>query len=120
MITVIPTVDVEGVHGKNPFEQMILGHIGEKDSWGVFRLAKIFNEFGVRATFFVDVYEYTLWGELPIARICEQLVGMGQDVQLHTHPSWCEDHRDFKSLRELKKEKKLSPTGTGLHVKTGP
>ena len=43
MLTVIPTIDVEGVHGSDPFNQMIIGNIGDKESWGIYRQAKIFQ-----------------------------------------------------------------------------
>ena len=55
MVVVIPTIDVEGTHGTRPFAQMVLGDIGPKESWGVYRLAETFQEFGVSATFFVDI-----------------------------------------------------------------
>ncbi len=57
---IIPTIDVEGVHGLRPLQQLILGEVGEQETWGPFRQAQIFQRFGIRATFFVDVYEHTL------------------------------------------------------------
>ena len=62
MFYIIPTIDVEGVHGQTPFEQMILGRVSDKE-WGIKLLAEIFNKYDVQATFFVDVFEYTLWGK---------------------------------------------------------
>lgn len=105
MLVVVPTIDVEGVHGTNPFEQMILGQIGVDGDWGVYRLAEIFRKFEVQATFFVDVYEHTFWGENRMECLCQRLVALEQDVQLHTHPSWRDDIHDFPWLRKLKKEK---------------
>jgi len=102
-VIVLPTIDVEGVHGDRPFEQMILGEVGDKETWGVFRLARTFQRFGVSATFFVDCYEHTLWGEEKMRRVCQQLAEMGQDVQLHTHPAWRDDPRDAAWLREHKR-----------------
>ena len=40
----MPTIDVEGVHGNDPFNQMVLGNIGEKENWGIYKLAKIFSK----------------------------------------------------------------------------
>lgn len=105
MVIVIPTIDVEGVHGQRPFEEMVLGEVGAEQPWGVMLLARIFRSYGISATFFVDIYEHTLWGEGPIVRVCEGLLNMGQDVQLHTHPSWRDDPYDFRFLRELKRRK---------------
>ena len=63
MITVVPTIDVEGVHGRHPFQQMVLGKIGCVEDWGVYRIAEILRNYGITGTFFVDCYEYALWGE---------------------------------------------------------
>ncbi|MGD9804285.1 MAG: hypothetical protein AB7E81_20830 [Hyphomicrobiaceae bacterium] len=102
---VIPTIDAEGVHGAQPFENFAIGEIGAEEDWGSFKIARIFREFGVTGTFFVDVYEHSLFGEAPVARLCEGLAKLGQDVQLHTHPSWRDDPRDHQALRDLKRQR---------------
>jgi peptidoglycan/xylan/chitin deacetylase (PgdA/CDA1 family) len=117
MIAVLPTVDVEGAHGARPFEQLALGRVGGGESWGALRLAEVFNEFHVRGTFFVDVYEHTLWGEAPLRRLCEQLRELGHDVELHTHPSWADDDRDHHALRLLKRERCYLPQHLDLMAK---
>ena len=117
MVVVIPTIDVEGVHGTRPFAQMVLGDIGSEESWGVYRMAEMFQEFGVSATFFVDIYEHTLWGEGPVVDVCEGLLRLGQDVQLHTHPSWRDDPRDSASLRALKRDRCYLPQHQNLMAK---
>ena len=104
MLTVIPTIDVEAVHGKRPFEQLVLGDFGGDKSWGVFRQAEIFSKFGIAATFFVDVYEYTMWGEKPLRDVCRRLIDLGQDVQLHTHPGWRIDDQDSHWLQEHRRD----------------
>ncbi len=101
---VIPTIDVEGVHGRDPFAQMILGEV-EGGSHGVFEIADILADKGAEGSFFVDVYESSLWGEEPFARLCRQLHDHGQDVELHTHPGWRDDPCDFPWLRQLKRER---------------
>ena len=105
MLYIVPTIDVEGVHGRKPFEQMINGEIGDEKQWGVYRIAELFAKYNIQGTFFVDVYESSLWGEEQIKRVCEKLDVLGQDVQLHTHPAWRDDIHDFRWLRDLKKEK---------------
>lgn len=117
MIAVIPTIDVEGVHGRLPFEQMVLGEVGDSETWGVYRIARIFNKYNLSGTFFIDCYEYTLWGEEPLKRVCNSLLEMGQDVQLHTHPSWRDDYRDSYSLRAIKKNKSYLPQNCDLMAK---
>ena len=113
MLSVIPTVDVEGSHGTEPFEQFALGRI-DGAVWGAPAIAAIFREMGVQGTFFVDVYEHTLWGEKPLRQLCEQLVDLGQDVQLHTHPSWRDDWRDDAALRALKRVSSFLPQHLNL------
>lgn len=101
---IAPTIDVEGVHGDQPFDQMILGEIGDRETWGAMRLARIFKRFDISATFFVDCYESSLWGEARMERVCHELLDLGQDVQLHTHPGWRDDPRDADWLRRHKRK----------------
>lgn len=105
MLTILPTIDTEGTHGSKPFDQMILGKLNNVDEeWGVFKLAKLFYKHDVKATFFVDVYEHSLWGQQIMRDLCLKLIDFGADVQLHTHPAWRDDPRDFKWLRKYKKK----------------
>lgn len=105
MLTIIPTVDVEGTHGTRPFEQLVLGQIGADRDYGISLQSEIFGRFGISATFFVDVYEYTFWGEGKLRQVCRSLISSGQDVQLHTHPGWRMDRRDPGWLQSLKRDK---------------
>jgi peptidoglycan/xylan/chitin deacetylase (PgdA/CDA1 family) len=106
MLTIVPTIDTEGMHGSRPFEQFILGQVdGSSEEWGAYRIADICAANGAPATFFVDVYEYTFWGIDRMHDLCRGLVDRGFDVQLHTHPGWRDDPHDFPALRQLKREK---------------
>ena len=102
---VIPTIDVEATHGSNPFKQLAIGDFGGNQTWGVYRQAEIFNKYKISATFFIDVYEYTMWGEECWREMCRRLIDMGQDVQLHTHPGWRIDPLDFNWLQKIRHEK---------------
>jgi peptidoglycan/xylan/chitin deacetylase (PgdA/CDA1 family) len=89
MLTIVPTIDTEGFHGPEPFEQFILGEIsGSREEWGVFRISDICRRNGVSATFFVDVYESVFWGEAKFRDLTRRLLDAGSDVQLHTHPEF--------------------------------
>lgn len=106
MLTIVPTIDTEGMHGARPFEQFILGQVdGSMEEWGAFRIADICAANKASATFFVDVYEYTFWGVERMRDLCRRLQDMGFDVQLHSHPGWRDDPHDFPTLRQLKREK---------------
>lgn len=109
-LVIIPTVDVEGSHGDHPFEQLVLGEVGTSEAWGVSKIATVLRKYDSAGTFFVDVYEHTFWGMAPWERVCVGLAEQGQDVQLHTHPGWRDDPRDFDWIRELKRTRSfLSP-----------
>jgi len=109
VVIIIPTIDAEGVHGRDPFRQMMLGDIGLEKPYGVPMLADIFNSHGISATFFLDVFEHTLFGEKALQNVCDKMLSSNQDVQLHTHPSWREDDRDFDHIKKLKREKSYLP-----------
>lgn len=109
MLVIIPTVDAEGVHGYNPFESMMLGVCRGRQPHGLEMIAAIFNRFNLKATFFLDVYEYTMYGEDNLRRVCDSLQALDQDIQLHTHPAWRDDPRDFNHVRKLKREKSFFP-----------
>jgi len=89
MLTIVPTIDTEGFHGSQPFEQFILGEVsGSREKWGVFRILDICRRNGVSATFFVDAYESVFWGEDKFRDLTRGLLDAGADVQLHTHPEF--------------------------------
>jgi len=89
MLTIVPTIDTEGFHGPQPFEQFILGEVnGSHEEWGVCRILDICRRNGVSATFFVDAYESVFWGEDKFRDLTRRLIDAGGDVQLHTHPEF--------------------------------
>ncbi len=81
---VILTIDTEfSTHKDN------LGIWCEFDGqkYGLTKILEICQEYGVKATFFVDVYQK----EREIRRACDQILAQGHEIQLHTHPNWCFD-----------------------------
>lgn len=95
-----PSIDVEGVHGDEPFKDFAESSL---------ELAEIFDHYSIQATFFVDVYEWALWGKETVGSLCKRLNEFNQDVQLHTHPSWADDPHDQDWLRKKKREDCLFP-----------
>lgn len=41
------------------------------------------------ATFFVEALNHHYFGDKPMARIAQQILRRGHDIQLHLHPCWC-------------------------------
>lgn len=51
-------------------------------------LLRIFAEYDIEATFFVEALQTAYFGDAPMGRIVEEILNAGQDVQLHIHPCW--------------------------------
>lgn len=106
MFYIFTSVDVEGVHGDNAPYQMIDGKMnGYSELWGISKLFSIFKKFNIPATFFVDIYENSFWGNDYMRQVCLDVKESGFDLQLHTHPGWRIDKRDNLFIQELKKNK---------------
>jgi hypothetical protein len=59
---------------------------GEDHGLGfILRALKTYQQ---RATFFVETVNIAFFGDRPMGRVVETLLGSGQDVQLHLHPCW--------------------------------
>jgi peptidoglycan/xylan/chitin deacetylase (PgdA/CDA1 family) len=83
------TVDVEGAPGTAPFDNLIMGKLpGVREQYGVGMIMDLCEKHNVKATFFVDVYEYRLHGEERMRELVQEIHRRGHDVELHTHPAW--------------------------------
>lgn len=104
MSHVMFSVDVEGVHGDHPLSEFIYGRSARSNSEaaGVLAIADLLHSRSMVGVFFVDVYERRLFGDACMSRLIDELLERGQDVQLHTHPSWRDDARDPAWLRRKK------------------
>jgi peptidoglycan/xylan/chitin deacetylase (PgdA/CDA1 family) len=86
----IVTVDTETfrVSGKSlPFATHHYAELSE-GTFGVQRIMDVCDQYGAKATFFVDVYMHHEYGETNVAELCQRIHRAGHDVQLHAHPSW--------------------------------
>lgn len=108
MIYVMFGLDIEGVHGSEPFDDMILCKhkrvLGGFDLYGATYMAELFAEYNFEATFFIDTIERLIHGENKMKTLCGSLRSFNQDIQLHTHPSWRYDPRDSKTLNNKKRK----------------
>jgi hypothetical protein len=100
---VIISVDVEDalplkfIH-KGSVDQtksMIYGKIGN-EYFGYPKIMDICNEFNIKATFFLDVFEYKRYGEKTFENICQEMIKNGHDVQLHVHPNRGYDEKRWR------------------------
>lgn len=103
MIYINFSLDIEGVHGNEPFEQMVLGKcLNNYQEFGALFLASKFNEYKIISTFFVDTHSRVLHGNDKLVNLISNLKKYNQDIQLHTHPSWRVDKRDNVYVNSLK------------------
>lgn len=67
-------------------KSMIYGKIGD-EYFGYPKIMDICDDFYVKVTFFLDVFEYKRYGEKTFKNICHEMIKDGHDVQLHVHPN---------------------------------
>ena len=80
----IITVDTE--LSNFPQGQGLWGKVGNEE-WGLARLISVFDELGISATFFLDVYGGDDEQVRHQRRAAEMIATSGHDLQLHTHPA---------------------------------
>jgi len=93
-LTVIITVDTENLQPQlleGRYRANLIRGEGPGGAFGTPLIMDILEEYGVCASFFVDVYEYRHFGAAEIEAVCREIAGRGHDVELHTHPVWCYD-----------------------------
>lgn len=108
------TIDAEAAHGYDPMKSHMWGHIADKSedgskAYGVTMIAEMCERYGMKATYFLDVYAHAYYGKEALRTVATTLDSRGHDVQLHTHPAWFQDKRDHRKLRELKAHSSCFP-----------
>jgi peptidoglycan/xylan/chitin deacetylase (PgdA/CDA1 family) len=98
---VLITVDVEGAHSRTPVESLIYGKVGNEE-YGINCIMDLCDDYQIKATFFVDVYEYVLHGICVMREIAESISRRYHEIQLHTHPAWLQDDRDEFEVQKWK------------------
>ena len=87
-IDILISVDVEALPGRAPshhVDHLIWGGAHSDAGHGIGRLARVFNNFGVKGTFYVDFASCCIQGDQSISEAAQYLIAEGQDVQLHVH-----------------------------------
>jgi len=92
MTNVSITIDVE-----NPQTPLFEKRFSDNRIWsdgnGIEKIIEILNKYGIKGSFFTNVYEYPIWGKSEMERIVKYIHDKGHDVELHTHPIWIDDKR---------------------------
>ena len=118
MLYVTVTIDAEGVHGPDPYNNMMHGKWSNSNKeYGINFLVTAICNYGVVPTVFFDIYEKSLFGEKVIIETGEELLKRRVDLQLHTHPGWRVDKRDSLELQQLKKGKSFLSSDKDLMAK---
>lgn len=100
---IVLTIDVEGSHSSTPVESLIYGKIGNEE-FGITKIMNVCDSFGIKSTFFVDIYEISLHGNQMMRQIVNSISEKEHDIQLHTHPAWPADERDTSEVQEWKRK----------------
>jgi len=96
------TVDTEFSTHKDDIG--IVGRINGEE-FGVSKIMEICEKYSVKATFFVDVYDYKKIEEDKLRNICVSIKNRGHDLQLHTHPDGLYDkNRGYMARYALKEQ----------------
>jgi len=111
MNPILITIDVETPQTPLFTKKLNINLFG-KTGGGLEEIVKILNHYNLQATFFVNVYEYKLWGKREIQRIIRFLYENKQDIQLHTHPIWIDSkRREFMFEYNLEEQKRIIDFG---------
>ncbi len=119
----IITVDTEVFHFKQTplsVETCIEGKC-DNEFYGIPKIIDICDEKGVKATFFVDVYAYRVFGEELMKQVCQDIKKRGHDIQLHAHANWVYPNKsEYMWAYSLKEQSEIIKEGRELiHKWTG-
>jgi hypothetical protein len=68
-------------------ERVIFGRIGGK-FYGIPLMMDIADRFGLRLTFFLEVFNHHHFGQGASREVCEYILSRNHEVQLHLHPAY--------------------------------
>ena len=76
--------------------------VKDDQSHGLGFMLNCFRQYGITATFFVEVLNKQYFKHDPMREIAEQLHTAGHDVQLHLHPCWTIfQHADWRERARI-------------------
>lgn len=89
---ILVSVDTEAPVGKNAVDTMIYCKT-DSGEYGIKYLFDLFDEYGIKALFFVDIAEIVDHGEDNIRKVIRDIDLAGHDVGVHVHPDHMLDSR---------------------------
>lgn len=126
MLNVHYTVDVEvWCNGWNnldaEFAAAYASHIDgrtPKGDFGVGFQAQLLKEHGLRGVFFIEPLFTTRFGHQPLQDIVGQILGAGQDAQLHAHTEWLDEAHEpmFPHIQHKRQHIRLLPLDEQVQV----
>ena len=116
IITIDTEVGEKAKSVKDGFDKFVMGKIGN-EYYGIPKIVDIFDQFGFKAEFFVDVYEYKYFGEEKYKNLCTFLHEKGHGVQLHTHPGYAYDTNRI-NMHEYSLEEQIKIIAEGKELIT--
>lgn len=122
-MNVIITVDTEIFHFRHTplsAEACIYG-MYNGELYGIPKIMDICAEKGAKATFFIDVYAYRVFGEQIMKQVCQDVKERGHDIQLHAHANWIYPNKsEYMWAYSLKEQSEIIKEGRELiHKWTG-
>lgn len=89
--------------------ESVMGHAGSANV-GLPRILNILDEYGMKATFFVEALQTACFGLEEMGQVCVLLQQRGHEIQLHLHPVWLTfDNPDWR------REVTLNPRVAAVH-----
>lgn len=95
------TIDTENpqtLYVANTCKTDTLLNSNNEKNYGMKYILSAFKNYGIHATWYLNIYEKYLMGEKLMAKVCNTLLKNEQDVQLHTHPVWLMDPEERKRI----------------------
>lgn len=88
------TIDTENpqiLYVANTCKTDTLLNSNNERNYGMKYILSAFRDYGIHATWYLNIYEKYLMGEKLMENVCDILLKNKQDIQLHTHPVWLMD-----------------------------
>lgn len=119
MQKILVSIDTEGPDGKYPVEHLIYGQASDGKEYGINYLMDIFDEYHIKALFFVDIAEAWNYGTDKIRKVLLDIEQRGHDVGVHIHPDHMADkNRKYLWQYSYEEQNRIISKCTDFYVET--